>query len=183
MNTQDIELLESLIDGELDPSLVGELKSRLERESDLAAVYQGLKEERELRKQTFEALAPTAEKADRFAMEVCSMARKSELKRWSQGGGMLRMIASVAACVLVGFGVGWLSRGVYHPGAQQVVQTPTVQAEPIVVVINDSSGNPISKISFLSSDQAKQFAEDLQNWQEQQSQLRGGYMYVRTASF
>jgi hypothetical protein len=180
MNTQDIESLEAMLDGELDPSAATELRTRIERESDLASLYGGLKEERELRNQTYALLEPSRDKAQRIALAVCSSVRGSSPRKWGLGRvGMFRMVGSVAACVLVGFGVGWLSRGAY----QKPVAFSTPVVETYNVNITDTSGKVISVVAFHSADQAQQFAQDLENWQKQQTQLRGGYIVVRSGEF
>ena len=60
----------------------------------------------------------------------------------------------------------------------QAAVTPTYQ-----VAITDDAGGVIAVQKFESLEQATEFSEDLQRWQERQEGVRNGRVTIRSARF
>src|SRR5437016_4291425 len=99
----DVELLEAMLDGELPDGQREELRARLEKEPKLAAELEQLQGERKLRAQMFSSL----EGGEEAAVERILMTSRMS-GRAGPTGIRIRYAMAAAACVVVGFLIGWI---------------------------------------------------------------------------
>jgi hypothetical protein len=171
----EIDILETWLDGELGPIEASEVQRRLATDPELSAAQADLRRERELRAAHFAAIEPTdAENRDFLDRVEANIARR---RRWTIYHQFARTAGAIAACVAIGFGIGWMGRGSGGPSNRGM--TPAVYQ----VNISDESGRVIGVQHFNSPDQAREFSDDLRRWQEQQDQIRNGYLIVRSGNF
>jgi len=107
---------------------------------------------------------------------------------WAYRLSRLRVGSAAAACIMVGLLVGRMTfgtRGSALPISNSTAAVPSVTtvnnqlpapntAPPVQVRILDGNGQPITNQLFNSVDEAKQFFEDLKQWQAQQEQIKNG---------
>jgi hypothetical protein len=108
VSEQDLELLEEYLDGALAPDEIGRLCARLAAEPALSAELDELRAARATRAAVWTSLEPSEADAMRFAARVAGAARRQD--RWSRVGVYARFGSAAAACLLVGFFLGWLGR-------------------------------------------------------------------------
>jgi hypothetical protein len=175
----DREILETWLDGELEPPRAAALQIRLATEADLSALLAELRDERQIRQAVLAALGPTPAHAERIADRIC--ADLPQPAAW-RIGPFVRTAWALAACTVLSFGLGWLVRG---GGESARAPQPAMQVTPAVYQVNicDESGTVIGVQHFNSPEQARQFSEDIERWQERQEQLRSGLVVVRSARF
>ena len=176
MTENELDILETWLDGELGPTEGMELQKRLAAESELSAALAGLRQERELREAHFAAIEPTDEQTHDFLDRVeANIARRG---RWMLYGRFARVVGAIAACMAIGFGVGWIGRGGSGTPANRTSPSAVYQ-----VSVSDDSGRVLGVQHFNSADQAREFSDDLRRWQDQQEQIRNGYLVVRSGKF
>jgi hypothetical protein len=105
---QDLELLDEYLDGALAPQDAKHLRGRIEEDSALAAALDELRAQREVRAAVWIALEPTESEARRFANKVLTEVRRRSL--WSRVGHYSGFGSAAAACLLIGFFMGWAGR-------------------------------------------------------------------------
>src|SRR5450432_2253023 len=107
VSEQDIEMLETWLDGELPDEMAGQLRKRLSVESDLHQVMDRLRSDRQMRAQ----LWPTFEGSEAEAATLISSVRASIVKDhvWSIRLRALRNVSAVAASIAIVFTAGWIS--------------------------------------------------------------------------
>lgn len=176
---EDIELLENFADGAMASDEMVVMNARLARESELAAALDRIMADRTLRNRMFISLEPTEEENKRFTNRV--MAKLP--KRWKYARS-LRLATGIAACVALSFFAGWKFGGkqvaiVPHETAVRVAVGPKI--ETIVsyqVALTDEAGRVTAVQNFDSLEQAREFSQDLGQWQERQRQLQDGAAVV-----
>jgi hypothetical protein len=171
----DFELLESYLDGELAVSESEGLWRRLAAEPALAAALDELRAQRTGRLALFESLEPTDQAADALCDRIDRSVRRRRNLEWTHQA--LRYVTAAAACIVVGFGVGWVERGNGLQGGpgqttpvQQVIASnqnnaPGGNIGAVPVAIRDVNGNVIAVPQFDSVQQATQFIDDLKTSQ------------------
>ncbi|MFI5380032.1 MAG: anti-sigma factor family protein [Tepidisphaerales bacterium] len=176
MTETELDILDTWLDGELGPIEAGELQQRLAANPELLAAQADLRRERELRAAHFAASEPTdAENHDFLNRVEANIARR---RRWTLYHQFARTAGAIAACVAIGFGIGWIGRGGPSSTANRTAPAPVYQ-----VNISDESGRVLGVQPFSSPDQAREFSDDLRRWQDQQDQIRNGYLIVRSGNF
>ncbi len=192
-NDRDIELLEAYLDDALSPALVERLDARLTAESELSAALVELRQERALRVAIFESQVPTTEQSDQFAQTVLRTIRQNDRRqRWIRGS---RRAGAVAACLLVGFGMGWIGHGMNSP---TIVTPPThghadvhlaahapKPAEPgqFQVAVMDDEGHVIAVQHFSKVEDARRFADDLGKYEIRRQQVQEGQAMLVSDQF
>jgi hypothetical protein len=182
MNDNDLQILESYLDGDMSPVQSEELWKRLAMERELAAELEKLRGEHALRQGVWTSLEPAEHTAAQLEYSIVRGARRQEVFAMvSKGMGIL---TTVAACILMGFTIGWLGHDRYNPGTGavptdshgnvgnvsnvsdvRVVSPNSNSAAPGIVDIRDSSGRVIAQQQFSSRDEAESFVRDFQNAQ------------------
>src|SRR4051812_33389930 len=149
----DLEVLESYLDDELTPRELEALRQRLSSEPALASAMDELRAEREMRQGFFASCEPDDASVERLVRAVNKSVTQEIV--WSRRSHSLGWIGGLAACLLVGFGVG---RG-FHGASQSgdVAQNNTMQTgtqtvsgpakiapeDPRIMVSNDTPRNPV----------------------------------------
>ncbi len=176
MTETELDILETWLDGELGPVESVELQRRLTAEPDLSATLADLRLEREVREAHFAAMEPSDGETRDFLNRVeANIARR---RRWTLYGRFTRATGAIAACMAIGFGIGWIGRG-----GPVLPANHTSPASAYQVSVSDDSGRVLGVQHFNSADQAREFSDDLRHWQDQQEQIRNGYLVVRSGKF
>ena len=158
----DVELLEMLLDGELAAGQSEELSARLASEPNLAAELEKLRAERDVRSKMFLSLEGGEEVVvDR----ILSAARPSG--RAGPTRFRIRYAMAAAACVIIGFLVGWM-------GAMGGKSNVSANPAPYRVELVDESGQVMAVQKFASLEKAREFSDDIRQWQVIQERLLNG---------
>jgi anti-sigma factor RsiW len=168
VSDSDLSMLELMLDGELPEEAAETLRASMEHDKDLAAAWEALQGERAARLAIWHDDQPSQQRANMVASRVL---RKIQHDRtWIRWGLVARLGGAVAACMVLGFGVGWYGRGV-----RPVVPTQTAQgiqgqsaSADYRVELTDDKGRPVAVQPFQSLDQAVQFANDVNQWKTAQ---------------
>jgi hypothetical protein len=174
MNDDDLQILESYLDGEMSPVQSEMLWRRLSSESDLSTELEKLRAEHAARQGVWVSLEPAEHSVAQLEYSIVRGARRQEiLSTVSRGFGIL---TTAAACILMGFTIGWLGRDRYTPGTNVgvgdngsgsnvsiVSHDPSINT-PYVVYIRDGSGH-VAQQNFSSEAEAESFARDVENAQ------------------
>jgi anti-sigma factor RsiW len=175
----EIEQLEDLLDDSLPPSETAALRERLGREPELAGMMAELGSQREGRRHFWAALEPSDEETAELVGRVKGNIAAQSRRRWRTW----RAAAAVAACVGISFAVGWAWHG--HTAGRRA-QTGVANVQPRLagtattyqVALTDETGAVTAVQNFDSLEKAKEFAQDLGQWQERQQQLKNGAAVV-----
>jgi hypothetical protein len=170
----DLEILELWLDGELDVAQGAALQSRLAAEPELALALAELRHQRQERAAFLSALEPSEAEARRIADDILAGVRQRR-RLWI--GPRLRAAAALAACVAIGFSLGWMGRSVFANAASPVAETLRVYR---VDILNEN-GTLIASQTFNSAELARQFRDDLDRYWRQQPELKElstGYVAV-----
>lgn len=182
MIEMDVEYLEAYLDGELPAEDVNILRGRLAHEPELAAELEQLFQERSLRGSLFASFEADADDraVERVMARVHGKAQNPRRHVWLAHA--MRLSGAAAACLAVGFLAGWLGRS--RPNVAQQ-PAPAVSHAQLTydVAVRDDSGTVMGVQKFTSFEEAQEFREDLQRWQQRQEQLRSGQVTVRSAQF
>jgi anti-sigma factor RsiW len=184
----ELETLDAFIDGELSAGEVETLRRRLEAEPELAAELEAMRADRTMRTALWASYAPTEAQVGRLIDRVDHAIDRQTV--WSYRLSRIRVGSAAAACILLGLLIGRVTfgtRGTALPisGATAAVpsagvttvnnQLPLANPNPPVQFrIVDGNGQPITNQPFNSVEEAKQFLEDLNQWQKQQEQIKSG---------
>jgi anti-sigma factor RsiW len=183
----DLEMLEAYLDDALSASEVVGLDRRLITEPGLAAALQTVRGRRAVRLALFKSHEPDDAAAEKFADMVIASARRSAWHRKIARAS--RAAATLAACVLVGFAAGWMGRG-HGPAAPVAsvgphpakveghlvahVPKPGDTGGMYQVALTDENGNVIAVQKFNRVEDARQFADDLGQYQARRQQVEEG---------
>ena len=168
----DIELLEAFLDGELTAGQGEGLRTRLANEPKLAGEFKQLEAERKLRAEMFSSLEGGEEAVVERALSQIDVQHERRLqvaRRW-------RFAMAAAALIIIGFMVGWM--GAIGGKSNAIASEP-----PYRVEILDESGQVMAVQKFQSLDKAREFSNDLQQWQIRQERLLNGQVTVRSAKY
>jgi anti-sigma factor RsiW len=174
ISEHDLELLESSLDGELGPDEAEAVRQRLATEPMLAQELDRLRADRELRLEAMMSFEPDESALSRVVAGTRRHMRKSEL-RWSYlrrfGYGV-----AAAACIAGAFLAGAGLMGGFN-------RNNRVEAELYRVELRDESGQVIGVQKFKTLDKAREFSDDIRQWQQRQERLLQGEPPNRSAEF
>jgi anti-sigma factor RsiW len=176
----DLESLETYLDGALSDGEAEALRQRLSTDADLSAALKELRLQRATRQAVWASLEPDPATAERFNWRIrgaiADQERACESNPWRFG----RIGSVAAACIVFGFFAGWMGRG--NPAAgpnatvppsgsgetpvaidQRTTSTPTVNPSgtPILVPVTNEYGQVVAWQQFPNAGVAKDFTEDL----------------------
>ena len=175
----EIEQLEDLLDDALPANEAAALRERLGREPELAGMMVELGSQREARRHFWAALEPT----DEETAELVGRVKGSIAAQKRRGWRPWRTAAAIAACVAISFALGWAWHG-HSAGRRAQTGTASVPsrlagtAMTYQVALTDESGAVTAVQDFDSLEKAKEFAQDVGQWQERQQQLKNGAAVV-----
>lgn len=174
LTENDLEVLETYLDGELPPDAAAALAEKLSTSPELIGGLELLRAERATRAQAWRSFEPTALEVDRLADRLeRSMGQQSVHPRWDRVLSIGRMATAAAACIVMGIAIGRIGSGrgpVIAPtgGGGQVAGASSSAAQvPADVIFSDDTGR-IFVQRFPSAQAARQFVEDLHRAREQQ---------------
>jgi anti-sigma factor RsiW len=166
----DIELLEAFLDDELTPAQSQILRERFASEPGLENELEHLRAERKLRAGMFSSLEGGEEAVvERILAQTKSSANGGPAKM------QLRYAMAAAALVAIGFLVGWMGA----MGGKSNVSA----SEPYRVEIQDESGQVMAVQNFKTLEKAREFSDDLQQWQIRQERLLNGQVTIYSDKF
>jgi anti-sigma factor RsiW len=189
VSDEQIELLESYIDGELPAGDEDSLRRRLEAEPALASALETLRQERDLRMVAWQSCEPSEASVKRLIARVDAAVDRHNA--WAYRIARYRIPFAAAACIIVGFMVGYVGRGPQPAnlgnGGDSVASAPNVVQSPAVAGINTVSnpldqpvdlpivneyGQQVAVQHFNTRREAEKFIEDLNRWQKTQEQIK-----------
>jgi len=171
----DIELLEAFLDDELTPAQSLLLRDRLTSEPNLTGELEQLRAERKLRANMFLGLEGGEEAVvERALWQIRDVDARSG--RRAQQVRRLRYAMAAAALITIGFLVGWM-------GATGGTSNAIASEPPYRVEILDESGQVMAVQKFQSLEKAREFSDDLQQWQIRQERLLNGQVTVQSAKY
>jgi hypothetical protein len=173
-NENEIELLETLLDGELADEQADSLRKRIAVEPALAAQWNQLRLNRDARRQAWRTMEPDDAKVAALVSSVRAAVRKDEV--WSRRSRALKYVSGLAACLAMGFIFGRFAPtgdddagngvifGTSRGTVQEVVDLPAHAvsgAGGYKVLLTDSNGNVLGEQRFPTFDEAREFTRDL----------------------
>jgi anti-sigma factor RsiW len=189
MTEADLMLLEEYLDGELSAADARALEERSLREPALASELNRLRTDRQIRAKAWRAMegdeATVAAVAGRV---VANIERRESFSFLLRG---LRIGAAAAACIVLGLTVGFFARSanpahplspeaLIPPSSDQTTLPETVAAtrapatQGYDVNLKDEAGKVVAVQHFSNLDQARQFVQDVGQWQQHQEQMHNG---------
>jgi len=180
---QEMELLSAFIDGELPADEVATLQARVSVDPALAAAIEQLRAYRTVRAALWPSFEPDEVSVGRLIDKVDRAIDRQTI--WAHRLANLRIVASVAACLVIGLFMGRVAfgpRGGPIDSATALTPTATPQVTtvsapiqpPAQVRIVDSNNNPVTLQPFNSNEDLQRFIEDLRAWQQAQEQAKQG---------
>lgn len=189
LSDDQIELLESYIDGELPAGDEDALRRRLEGEPALASALESLRQERDLRSAVWQSCEPSETSVKRLIARVDAAVDRHNA--WAYRISRYRIPFAAAACIIVGFMVGYVGRGPQPANlgsggdavasAPNVVQQPAVAGiatvsnpldQPVDLPIVNEYGQQVAMQHFNTRREADKFIDDLNRWQKTQEQIK-----------
>jgi len=174
VDERDVELLEMYLDGELSARDQAALEQRMRANDEIDEELQRLRDERQLRKAVFASLEADAATTERLMQRV--QAGMGQRKEWLRAWRRVGFASAAAAVVALAFIGGWI-------GGTQKGSSVHAQGPEYHVQIMDEAGRVMAVQKFESLEQAKEFSEDLQQWQARQERLLSGQVTIRSADF
>jgi anti-sigma factor RsiW len=166
IDDNDLEMLEAFLDEELDEVRREQLLRRLSSDQNLSVELESLRREREARVSMFRSLeGGEVAVVERALGEVTRLQRKRE----SRIVRIRRVIyaTAAAACIVIGFLAGWM-------GAMGGKSTVQAVEPPYRVELHDETGQTLAVQRFDTFEKAREFSQDLEQWQVRQELLLGG---------
>lgn len=171
VSEQDLELLETWLDGALEPAEASAVAARVAGEPALGLMVEELRQQRSLRAVVWQSMEPDQLSADRVAWQIRGAMADRSVPR-SAGFSPFRLArwgSVAAACVVLGFVAGRSGQPVVMPTAvdskqpaMQVAAAPDhTGQQPIVVPVTNEYGQVVAWQKFQNSDDARNFTEDL----------------------
>lgn len=174
ISEHDLELLETLLDGELPDEQAHALRQRMAADSELAHAMEQVRSDRTMRQQIWRSLEPQEAEVATLVSSVRRAVTRDEV--WARRNRALRYVSGLAACILLGFLFGrYVPYGPMNtdesgvliqssPGPMTQVVDNT-RLGPFRVLLTDSGGRVIAEQHFSSLDEAQEFTEDLRRLQ------------------
>jgi anti-sigma factor RsiW len=166
IDDNDLEMLEAFLDEQLSEEQRQDLLRRLNSDQALNAELEKLRSERELRATMFKSLEGGEEAVvERALGEVAKLERKRE----SRIVRTRRVIyaTAAAACIVIGFLAGWM-------GAMGGKSTVQAGEHLYRVELHDETGQTLAVQRFDTFEKAREFSQDLEQWQVRQELLLSG---------
>jgi len=195
VNEQDIELLESYLDGSLEAGAAEGVRARLDAEAGLRAGLDELRAEREARRGYFLAQEPEPAALERFLARVNEAIREAEMPVERPARRLVpvwlrpaKYAVAAAACIALGLLIRPMVES--KPAGKQLANDPntnrTVDVRPVAmyeVTLRDQAGVVIAVQRFESMEKAQEFAGDLSRWQSRSERLAAGKFVVTADRF
>jgi hypothetical protein len=169
VNENDLQLIQTYLDGEMPTSECEGLWRRLAVEPELAAELEKLRADVANRQMVWTSLEPADEMLAELQRNILKNSRKQNVREIA--GRRLRGFASVAAMLLFGFGIGWMGRDRFPGLGSSLMTTPSSTSVPASsllggsgvwqVNIKDASGKVIATQRFNTREEAMHFADDI----------------------
>ncbi len=167
VSDSDLAMLELMLDGELPEEAAETLMASMQHDHALAAAWAQLKSERALRLAMWHENQPSQQAVNILASRIIRRNRFGGV--WKNWGWAIRLGSAVAACVVLGFGLGWYGRGNKTPvGGTQAIVVPGSSSSEFQVQLTDAQGRPVAEQPFSSLQQAVEFANDVNQWKSAQ---------------
>jgi anti-sigma factor RsiW len=173
VSDSDLSMLELMLDGELPEEAAETLRASMRHDKELAAAWNLLQSDRAARLAMWQDDQPSQQWANMVASRVLRRNRPQYL--WNRWGLVSRVGATVAACVVLGFALGWYGRGSRSGAPGPMAQQET--SADYRVELMDENGVPVAAQSFHSLDNAVEFANDVDQWRNAQRH-NGGSIVV-----
>jgi len=173
----DLELLDGYLDDTLSPGQVQHVSQRLAAEPELAAAMHELRALRTLRLAAWRSMEPSDAWATRVARRVNAVTGRERRQRILRR--TVRFATATAAAVSV-FVAGWFLRSPASPGVlareaprdMQPMQHSSAGAYQVTVI--DGTGRALPVQSFSALDEARQFAQDVVQFEARRQEARQG---------
>lgn len=188
----EIELLETLLDGELNDAEATPLRRRIAAEPSLAAEWERLRLGRETRRQAWRAMEPDDAAVAALVSSVRTAVRKDEI--WTRRSRALKYVSGLAACLAMGFVFGRFSpMGPDSNGNGVIFSTPRGSVQEVMdgpshpisgtggykVLLTDSNGNVLGEQRFPTFDEAREFTRDLGRMQRRNQSRNSDTMLIK----
>jgi len=174
INHQNLELLDSYLDGALEATAATCFKARIDAEPELAADLERLQADRNLRLQLWQLFEVAEGSSDRITAAV--MAREARRAWYMRLLDHRDQFAAAAACIAV-FLIGWQwarnaesyrmqpAGGMGTQPVSQIIQqqVPAGQAIAFEVRLNDASGKLVRVERFATLQDAQRFVEEIKS--------------------
>ena len=194
LSDDQIEMLETYLDGELTTGEEDALRQRMNAEPELAKALAALRSERETRLAIWKSCEPDAATVARVVSHVEQQIDRHNA--WAYRMSRLRVPLAAAACILIGFSVGWLGRGSPAPvpgtagDAMIAKNTPPTPGNittvgnqlPVELPIVDEYGRVVARQRFATPEDAARFFEDCNTWQQREETIKDGGAIVPASS-
>jgi hypothetical protein len=167
VSDSDFSMLELMLDGELPEEAAETLRASMQHDKDLAAAWESLQTQRAARLTMWHEDQPSQQRANMVASRVMREIRVGQA--WNRWGWVSRLVGTVAACVVLGFALGWYGRGTRSAGPAPMAQDTAADYR---VELTDETGRAVAAQTFHSLDKAVEFANDVDQWRT--AQRRGG---------
>ena len=187
ISDEDIQMMDTHLDGQLPEADAIAFRSRLESDPSLTQSFAEVQQDRLVRASVFRALEPSDAQLDALVTKLrngTTGAGKSESKSQSLFRIGIRRIAAAAACVLVGvFAAQWYHRS--NPVGKTTLtnKTDVAAAQSYRVALVDEAGRESAAQDFSSKEMADEFAKDLKQWQERQRKAHDGAIMLISDRF
>ncbi len=141
VSEQDLELLETWLDGELPEEQSELLRRRLSAEPELSQAMDHLRSERATRTQIWHDLEPSDTQAESLVAEIRRAIVKHEV--WAVRFRTLRSVSGIAASIAIVFLAGWMSRSRLQvgPTSTAALTNSTQVANNNVPISNNTNPN------------------------------------------
>lgn len=181
LSESDLELLETYLDGELPVTEAEGLWRRLAAEPELSAELDQLRADRAVRQMVWRSMEPGEASVRRVESGVAARSRRRDVfaaLRTATG-----ILTAAAACILFGFAMGWLGHENYPTsipqpavttGSMNIADTSGRVADAghrPELRIEDESGRVRAVQDFRSLQEQQEFMQDLNRWNQRQSQV------------
>ena len=181
LTENDLELLETYLDGELSPAEAAALRERLGASEELSGALAMLRAERATRGVVWRSFEPSALEVDRLTDRLERSIGQPVHPLLDRIIRIGRVVTAAAACLVMGIAIGRIGNGpgpVIAPGggSGQVAGAggSSAPAEvPADVIFTDDTGR-IFVQRFKSAAAARQFVEELNNLRQQQIREAAG---------
>jgi hypothetical protein len=148
VSEQDLELLESWLDGELSDEQVEALRRRVSSEPQLSAVVDRLRGDRQTRAAVWQSINFSNHNVDHLIHNVRIAVRRDEV--WTGRLRALRSVSGIAAAIAMVFTAGWISARKLHVGS---IPDQINLASPIVAITSSDQLQTAPQAQAVSQQQ------------------------------
>jgi anti-sigma factor RsiW len=174
MTEQDLELLETYLDGEMSVEESAELRDRVSGSPELAGALEMLRAERATRAQAWPSFEPSLLEIDRLADRLeRTIGQAPAHPVWDRVLSIGRIVTAAAACLVMGIAIGRMNgAGALPGGLGSATAGATSSQQAVDVVLTDDTGRVFVQ-RFDSMQAARQFIDDIKRAREQQLRDQG----------